>query len=71
MINIKVALMGNRTPDSPVAGGNSTTEPPMPVISTIYPAQSHIKYCIHVKNKSCIRREPNHGLPRGRREIYH
>ena len=71
MINIKVALMGNRTPDSPVAGGNSTTEPPMLVRSTIYPAQSHIKYCNHVKNKSCIGMESNPGFPRGRREIYH
>ena len=51
MIKIKVALTGNWTPDSPVAGGNSTTEPPTLVTSTIYPAQSHIKYCIHVKNK--------------------
>ena len=30
---------------------NSTTEPPMLVTSTICPAQSYIKYCIHVKNK--------------------
>ena len=64
MLKIIVALTGNRTPNSPVAGGNSTTEPPMPVISTIYPAQSHIKYCIHVKNKSCIGVESNPGLPR-------
>ena len=71
MIKIKVALTGNRTPDSPLAGGNSTTEPPMPVISTIYPAQSHIKYCIHVKNERCIRRESNPDLPRERREFYH
>ena len=34
----------------------------MPVISTIYPAQSHIKYCIHVKNKSCIGGESNPGV---------
>ena len=71
MIKIKVALTGNWTPDSPVAGGNSTTEPPMPVTSTIYPAQSHIKYCINVKNKICIGGESNHGLPRGRLEFYH
>ena len=71
MIKIKVALTGNRTPDSPVVGGNSTTEPLMPVISTIYPAQSHIKYCNHVKNKCCIDRESKPGLPRARREFYH
>ena len=71
MIKIKVALTGNRTPDSPVVGGNSTTEPPMPVISTIYPAQSHIKYCIHVKSEWGIRRESNPDLPRERREFYH
>ena len=50
MIKIKVALTGNWTPDSLVAGGNSTTKPPMLVTSPIFPAQSHIKYCIHVKN---------------------
>ena len=66
MLKIIVALTWNRTPNSPVAGGNSTTEPPMPVISTIYPAQSHIKYCVHVKNKSCYGGESNPGLPRGR-----
>ena len=71
MIKIKVALTGNWTPDSPVAGGNSATEPPTLVTSTIYPAQSHIKYCIHVKNKRCIGGESNPGLPRGRREFYH
>ena len=66
MIKIKVALTGNWTPDSPVAGGNSTTEPLTLVTSPIYPAQSHIKYCNHVKNKSRICRESNPGLPRGR-----
>ena len=71
MIKIKVALTGNWTPDSPVAGGNSTTEPPTLVTSPIFPAQSHIKYCIHVKNKRCIGGESNPGLPRGRRESYH
>ena len=71
MLEIIVALTGNRAPNSPVADGNSTTEPPMPVISTIYPAQSYIKYCIHVKNQSCIGGESNPGLPRGRREFYH
>ena len=59
MLKIIVALTGNRATNSPVADGNSTTEPPMPVITTIYPAQSHIKYCIHVKNKSCIGGESN------------
>ena len=71
MIKIKVALTGNWTPDSPVAGGNSTTEPPTLVTSRIFPAQSHIKYCIHVKNKSCISRESNTGLPRGTPVFYH
>ena len=52
MLKRKVALAGNRTPDSRVAGGNSTTEPPMPVTSTLYPAQSHIKYCIHAKKQN-------------------
>ena len=66
MIKIKVALTGNWTPDSPVAGGNSTTETPTLVTSPIFPAQSHIKYCIHVGNKICIRRESNPGPPRGR-----
>ena len=54
MLKTKVALAGYRTPVSLVAGENSTTEPPMLVTSPIFPAQSHIKYCIHVKNKSCI-----------------
>ena len=71
MIKIKVALTGNWTPDSPVAGGNSTTEPPTLVTSPIFSAQSRIKYCIHVKNESCIGGESNPGLPRGRREFYH
>ena len=71
MLKTTVALAGNRRPDSPVAGGNSTTEPPMPVISTIFPAQSQIKYCMNVKNKICIGGESNPGLPRGRREFYH
>ena len=69
MLKTKVALAGNRTPVSRVPGENSTTEPPMVVTSTIYPAQSYIKYCIHVK--SFIGGETNPGLPRGRREIYH
>ena len=46
-----IALAGNRTPVSRVAGENSTTEPPMLVKSTICPAQLYIKYGIHVKNK--------------------
>ena len=71
MLKTKVALAGNRTPVSRVAGENSTTEPPMLVTSTIFPAQSHIKYCINIKKKSCIGRESNPGLPRGRRVFYH
>ena len=71
MLKTKVAFAGNRTPDSRVAGENSTTEPPMLVTSPIFPAQSHIKYCIHVKNNRCIGGESNHGLPRGRLEFYH
>ena len=71
MLKTIVALVGNRTPVSRVAGKNSTTETPMLATSTIYPAQSYIKYCIHVKNKSCIGGESNPGLPRGRREFYH
>ena len=71
MLKTKFALAGNRTPVSRVAGENSTTEPTMLVTATIYPAQSHIKYCINVKKKSCIGWESNPGLPRGRREFYH
>ena len=59
MLKTKVALAGIRTPVSRVAGENSTTEPPMLVTSTICPAQSHINYCIHVENNSCIRGESN------------
>ena len=54
MLKTKVALAGNRTPVYRVAGENSTTEPPMLVTWSISPVQSHVKYCIHVKNKSCI-----------------
>ena len=71
MLKTKVAFEGNRTPVSREAGKNSTTGPPMLENSPIFPAQSHMKYCIHVKNKSCIGRESNPGLPRGRREFYH
>ena len=71
MLKTKVALAGNRTPVSRVPDKNSTTEPPMLVRTTIYPAQSHIKYCIHLKNKNGIGVESNPGLPRGRREFYH
>ena len=71
MLKTKVTLAGNRTAVYRVAGDNSTTEPPMLVTYPIFPAQSHIKYCIHVKNKSCIGGESNPGLPRGRREFYH
>ena len=60
MLKTKFALPGNRTPVSRVAGGSSTNEPPILVRSTIYPAQSHIKYCIHVKNKICIGGESEH-----------
>ena len=70
MLKTKVALAWNRTPFSRVAGENSTTEPPMHVTSPLFPAQVHQKYCIHVKNKSCIGGESNTGLPRGRREFY-
>ena len=52
MLKTKIALAGNRTTVFRVAGWNSTTEPPKLVTTTINPAQSHIKYCIHVKNKS-------------------
>ena len=71
MLKTKVALAGNRTPVYRVAGENSTTEPPMFSSPKICPAQSHIKYCIPVKNKICIGRESNPGVPRGRREFYH
>ena len=71
MLKTKVALAGNRTPVYREAGENSTTKPPMLVTSTICPAQVHIKYCIHVKNKSTIGVESNPGLLRGRREFYH
>ena len=52
MLKTKAAMEWNRTQASRVAGDNSTTEPQMLVTSPIFPAQSHIKYCIHVKNKS-------------------
>ena len=42
MLKRKVAFARNRTTVSRVAGENSTTEPPMLVASTIFPAQSHI-----------------------------
>ena len=71
MLKTKVALAGNRTPVSGVAGENSTTEPPMLVTSPIFPAQSHMKYCIHVKNKICIGGDSNPGLALGRQEFYH
>ena len=71
MLKTKVGLPGIRTPVSRAAGENSTTEPPMLVTSTIYPAQSYIKYCNHVKKKSCIGGESNPGLPCGKREFYH
>ena len=71
MLKTKVALAGNRVPVSRVAGENSTTEPPILVTSSIFPAQSHIKYCIHVKKNSCIAVESNSGLTRGNREFYH
>ena len=71
MLKTKVGLAGNLTPVSRVTGENSITEPPMLVTLPIFPAQSHIKYCIHVKNKDCISGESNPGLPRDRREFYH
>ena len=71
MLKTKIALAGNRTPVSRVAGENSTTEPPLLVKTTIFPAQPHIKYCIHVKNKISIGADSNPGLPRGRQEFYH
>ena len=71
MLGTKVELAGNRTPVSRVSGENSTTEPPTLVTSPIFPEQSHIKYCIDVKNLICIGRESNPDLPRGRREFYH
>ena len=64
MLKTKFANAGNRTPVSRVAGENSPTESPMLVTSPIFPAQSHIKYCIHVKTKSCNGRESNPGLLR-------
>ena len=69
MVKTKIALAGNRTPVSRAAGENSTTEPPMLVTSSIFPAQSHIKYCIHVKIKICIGGESNPVLPLGRQEF--
>ena len=71
MLKTEVALAGNRTPVSRVAGENSTTQPPMFVTSQICPAQSHMKYCIHVKNKSGSGGESHPGLPLGRQEFYH
>ena len=71
MLKTKVALAGNRTPVSGVAGEISTTEPPMLVTALIFPAYSHIKYCIHVKNKICIGVESNPGLLLGRQEFYY
>ena len=71
MLKTKFALAGNRTRVTRLAGKNSTTKPPMLVTSPIFPAQSHMKYCIHLKNKSCIGVESSPGLPRGRREFYH
>ena len=71
MLKTKFALAGNRNTVSRVAGKNSTFEPPMFVTTTIFPAQSHIKYCIHVKNKSGISGDSNPGLAHDRREFYH
>ena len=77
MLKTKVALAGNGTAVSRMAGENSTTEPRMLVRWSISPAQSHIKYCIHVKNKSCIGGGGGGGggnqpqSPVLRREFYH
>ena len=70
MLKTKFALAGNRTPP-PAWQARFLPQPPMLETATIYPAQSHIKYCIHVKKKCCIGRESNPGLPRGMREFYH
>ena len=71
MLKTNFALATNRTAVSRVAGENSTTEPPMLVTSSIFPAQSNIKHCIHVKSKICIGAESNPGPPLGRQEFYH
>ena len=71
MLKTKVAFAGNRTTVSRVAGEKSTTEPPMLVTLRIFPAQSHIKYCIDVKNNSFFDWESNPGRPRGWREFYY
>ena len=71
MLKTKFALAVNRTRVSRLAGKNSTTKPPMLVTTTIFPAQSRIKYCIQVKNKCSIGWDSNPGLPRGRRKFYH
>ena len=70
MLKTKVAFAVNRTPVSREAGKNSSTEPPILVTSPIFPAQSHMNYCIHVENNSCIGGESNPGLPRGKREFH-
>ena len=54
MLKTKFALAGNRTRVSRLAGKNSTTKPPMLVTTTIFPEQSHIKYCIQVKTKVAL-----------------
>ena len=71
MLKTKFGLARNRTPVSREAGENSTTETPMLVTLAIYPAQSHIKYCIDVKNNSFFGWESNPGRPRGWREFYY
>ena len=54
MSKTKFALAVNRTRVTRLAGKNSTTKPAMLVTATIFPAQSHIKYCIQVKNKVAL-----------------
>ena len=71
MLKTKIALAGNRTPDARVAGENLTTETPMLLTCRIFTAQSHVRYCIHVKNKSNFGGESDPGLPRGRGKFYH
>ena len=71
MLKTKASMAWNRTQASRVAGDNSTTQPQMLVTSPIFPAQSHIKHCVHVKNKRHMGGESNHALPRGSLEFYH
>ena len=71
MLKTIVAFAGNRTAVSRVAGENSTTEPTMLILFPIVPAQSHIKYCIHIKKKVCVDGETITSLRHRSREFYH